>query len=155
MELYTIYEDANIKIEILKILHDYFDRTTVKWIEFSNAAKSILYGEILQDLKPKFEYWDVKDELTPMKAIVINPIYSVSLSTPFNIFNKVLDFISLAIYSNKTQSEIEKEFEEVKLVEEGELILKFFEEPIFKANGYLAYYNKEVLLILLFSIKEE
>ena len=155
MELHTIYQDENIKIEILKILHDYLDRTTVKWIEFSNAAKSILYGEILQDLKPKFEHWDVKDELTPMKAIIINPIYSVSLSAPFNIFNKVLDFISLSIYSNKTQDEIEKEFEEIKLVETGELILKFFKEPIFKTNGYLAYYNEGILLILLFSIKEE
>lgn len=55
MELYTIYEDTNIKIEILKILHDYFDRTTIKWIELSDTAKDFLYGEILAILKSKLK----------------------------------------------------------------------------------------------------
>lgn len=155
MELYTIYEDTNIKIEILKILHDYLDRTTVKWVELSDAAKSILYGEVLEHLKPKFKEWKVEEKLTAARAVILESVYAITLSAPFDVFNRAVDFISLELVARKTIKEIEEEFNEIDLVDEGEIVVHFFDTAIFKVNGYLAYYKNGALLILLFSIKED
>ena len=155
MELYTIYEDTNIKIEILKILHDYFDRTTIKWIELSDTAKDFLYGEILAILKSKLKNQKIEEKLIASKAVIIESTYSIALTPPFDVFNKAVNLIELELEAQKSFEEITEDFSEIKFDEKGDYTLHFFQTPLFKINGFLSYYKNGTLLIILFNIKED
>lgn len=156
METYVIYQDEEIKIEILKPFHQYLEETCPQWINLSYGAKDFLYGQVMKDLDIKKRGWDCQERLSAANCPIIEFMKPIALTEPFNAFNRALTIISNWIGRlNFNCEEIKEQVQESYADEDYEIVCNFFPIRLFNINGYLAYYYNGTLLILLFSIKEE
>lgn len=155
MELHTIYQDDTIKIDILKSFHDYLDDYKVRWIELSDNAKDFLYGKIIKTLSREKPNWQIKEKLTSFNIPIVEPGRPIQFLPPFDVFNKAFEALSYSIWGGNWNRE--DLIEDISFLsgEDFEIHLNFFEEQIFKVNGFLSYYKDGTLLIILFNLKED
>lgn len=155
MELYTIYQDNNIKIEILKSFHEYLDDMKIHWIDLSDNAKDFLYGQIIKILNEKEKEWHIKEKLTSSHVPIIEAGRPIQFLPPFNVFNRAVEIISYGIWGGKWCKE--DLIEDIAYLSEDDFKIRvdFFEEPLFKVNGFLSYFKNGTLLIILFNLKED
>lgn len=72
METYVIYQDEEIKIEILKPFHQYLEDTCPQWINLSYGAKDFLYGQVMKDLDIKKEDGIVRNAYPLQIVLLLN-----------------------------------------------------------------------------------
>lgn len=155
MELHTIYQDNNIKIEILKSFHEYLEDMQIHWIDLSENAKDFLYGKVIKILNNEQKDWNIKEKLTSFHVPIIEGGRPIQFFAPFDVFNKAVELISYSIWGGEWNKE--DLIEDIAYLSEADFTLKinFFEEQLFKVNGFLTYYKNGSLLILLFNLKED
>lgn len=156
MDLITIYQDSDIKIEIAKIFHDFLEDQQIKWISLSYSAKDFLYGQVLKILNIKSKEWIVKEKLTASQAPIIEPGRPIFFQPPFDVFNEAIATISNEMLNyNFNYSDTEQKIKKLSENLEADIELHFFLTPIFKINGFLTYFKNGSLLIILFNLKED
>ena len=155
MELHTIYQDNNIKIEILKSFHDYLDDMKIHWIDLSENAKDFLYGQILKILNEKEKNWSIREKLTSSHVPIIEAGRPIQFLPPFDVFNEAVEMISYEIWGGEWNKE--DLIENVASLSDSdyEIRLNFFNEILFKVHGFLSYYRNGSLMIILFNLKED
>lgn len=156
MDLITIYQDNDIKIEVAKLFHDYLEDQQIKWISLNYAAKDFLYGQILKILDIKSKKWIVQEKLTASQASIIEAGRPIFFQPPFDVFNEAIGIISNDMLNyNFDYNDIEQKILSLSEGQDFEMEIHFFPTSIFKINGFLTYFKNGSLLIILFNLKEE
>lgn len=150
MDNYLIYQDDNCKIEINGYLHQFLKENIVETFYLEkNALEVVISYAIDRITKEGFEL----NKPTVIKNIpVLESCKSISLRKPYDIFNEVLQYISLYYSLDEDREEIIKDIND--LFKEQNIYCYIFERRIFDVKGVLFFKGKDEDIMLFFGFKD-
>lgn len=154
-ERVTIYEDKEIKVEVLKVFHDFFDSLKVKEIKLTKLQHQLLLKAAIQDiLKKGINTKDCK-LLCSSSVPIIEYWKPLTLVEDFTILEFAINLLCMTMGNEDIEREdLVKAMEEHYKAEEIPFLINFYFEPAYQVDGYIAAKNEDKILIVFFKLDE-
>lgn len=151
MKNHLIYQDNDIKVEILGEFHKIVKRLFIQ----SNRLSEVQFNILMKCIFSLLEKNDfpIKDKKV-ISCSLVPIIYKNKIIEMTEMFDDFNFAFQVLINQGKMSEEAEEIINEHYAAEDISFFTKFFKEPIYNVSGFFAMIKENNLLITLFTLDE-